>query len=39
VSLLGDRHTAGFERDLLAVLGRDLSVNMELGAAVGAEVD
>src|SRR3954467_7991968 len=38
-TLLRNRHASRFQRDSLAVLGRDLPVNVQFGAAVGAEVD
>src|SRR4051812_15090365 len=36
---LRNRHAARFQRDPLPVLGRDRPVDVDLGAAVGAEVD
>src|SRR6476469_1367661 len=38
-SHLRNRHATRFQRDLLPAVCRDLTVNVELGAAVGAEVD
>jgi hypothetical protein len=38
-AFLRNRHASRFQRHPLPVLGRDLPVNVEPGAAVGAEVD
>lgn len=37
-SFLRNRYAVGSERDLLSGLGRDLRLNVELGAAIGAYV-